>query len=184
MWLIAKMAAVGNLPFKLAAGSYTVGRSLNCEIVIPDRSVSRIHARLTCVSSRTAYLEDLSSTNGTFVNGSRVEHSRLSPPCSIEFGSVSVELARKAPFPDSPPSASKGATERASDLVTKQLSAQRLTRTQLRVLSLLLKGWEEKRIAARLKQSVHTTHNHVRAIYQSFRVHSRPQLMARFLRSR
>jgi hypothetical protein len=46
----------------------TVGRDSICEIVIPDRQVSRFHARLT-PEENGVLLEDLGSKNGTYLNG-------------------------------------------------------------------------------------------------------------------
>jgi len=51
--------------------SFSIGRSGGCDLTIPDMTVSRVHAML----ERTAdgwQLTDLSSTNGTRVNGWRV----------------------------------------------------------------------------------------------------------------
>jgi DNA-binding CsgD family transcriptional regulator len=59
-----------------------------------------------------------------------------------------------------------------------------LSPAQRRVLAALLEGNSEKDVAARLKLSPHTIHNHVREIYARFGVHSRPELMARCLLSR
>ncbi len=50
----------------------TIGRDARCEVVIPDRQVSRYHARLAPVEDNVI-LEDLGSKNGTFCNGRRVE---------------------------------------------------------------------------------------------------------------
>jgi len=46
----------------------TIGRDPTCSLVIPDRQVSRIHARLT-LTPEGILLEDLGSKNGTFSNG-------------------------------------------------------------------------------------------------------------------
>ena len=46
----------------------TIGRDAACDIVIPDRQVSRFHARVT-YEDQTPLLEDLSSKNGTYCNG-------------------------------------------------------------------------------------------------------------------
>jgi DNA-binding winged helix-turn-helix (wHTH) protein len=48
-----------------------VGREGNCDIIIPDRQVSRYHARFT-PSLEGILLEDLSSKNGTHCNGAEV----------------------------------------------------------------------------------------------------------------
>src|SRR5512141_209319 len=48
-----------------------MGREPGCDIVIPDRQVSRYHARLT-PGSNGVVLEDLGSKNGTHYNGSRL----------------------------------------------------------------------------------------------------------------
>jgi DNA-binding winged helix-turn-helix (wHTH) protein len=46
----------------------TIGRGETCDVVIPDRQVSRQHARIRLEDDRYV-LEDLGSKNGTFVNG-------------------------------------------------------------------------------------------------------------------
>jgi FHA domain-containing protein len=62
--------------FPLATGSNVIGRDPGSEVWLEDESVSRRHARVT-VSADIVRLEDLDSTNGTFLNGGRVES--LSP---------------------------------------------------------------------------------------------------------
>jgi pSer/pThr/pTyr-binding forkhead associated (FHA) protein len=54
----------------------TVGRDVTCEIMIPNRQVSRRHATFT-PSPRGVILEDLGSKNGTHVNGQILESSIL-----------------------------------------------------------------------------------------------------------
>ncbi len=50
----------------------TIGRDDNCAVVVPDRQVSRFHARLL-VKEEGVLLEDLGSKNGTFYEGQRVD---------------------------------------------------------------------------------------------------------------
>ena len=60
-----------NLIFELDQDSYTIGREAGNEIVLEDPQVSRRHATLTRQGA-TYLLEDIGSTNGTYVNGKRV----------------------------------------------------------------------------------------------------------------
>jgi pSer/pThr/pTyr-binding forkhead associated (FHA) protein len=53
---------------------FTVGREPGCDLTIPDRQVSRYHARFT-PGKTGVMVEDLGSKNGTFCNGSRIEDS-------------------------------------------------------------------------------------------------------------
>lgn len=53
-----------------------IGRSADCAVVLPDTGVSRRHARVV-VRGEELVLEDLSSKNGTFVDGESVTSRRL-----------------------------------------------------------------------------------------------------------
>lgn len=58
--------------YSFRSGSLVVGRSRECDIVLPSDNVSRRHARLT-LDSRGLVVEDLASANGIRVNGTPVE---------------------------------------------------------------------------------------------------------------
>jgi DNA-binding winged helix-turn-helix (wHTH) protein len=49
-----------------------IGRDTDCDIVIPDRQVSRFHAKVS-TSPDGIVLEDLGSKNGTFCNGEQID---------------------------------------------------------------------------------------------------------------
>lgn len=51
---------------------WTIGRSEDNNLVLPDRWISRNHAMLQCMDTGEFYLIDLGSRNGSFVNGRRV----------------------------------------------------------------------------------------------------------------
>lgn len=53
-----------------------LGRGEECDVVIPDRQVSREHARIR-LEGEGYVLEDLGSKNGTFVNGQRLSEPHL-----------------------------------------------------------------------------------------------------------
>lgn len=65
-----------------------IGREPDCDIIIPDRQVSRHHARFT-LDSKGALVEDLGSKNGTYCNGAQiVEPSSLSDGDLISIAMV------------------------------------------------------------------------------------------------
>jgi pSer/pThr/pTyr-binding forkhead associated (FHA) protein len=63
-----------------------VGRSSDLDLVLVEEMVSRKHARLKLVDGAVE-IEDLGSTNGTFVNGERINHARLKEGDRILIGS-------------------------------------------------------------------------------------------------
>lgn len=69
-----------NVGFDLKGKSpVSIGRSLQCDIVIPSPLVSRVHARLIKEPAGWV-LEDCNSTNGTFINAQRVEGKQKLEP--------------------------------------------------------------------------------------------------------
>jgi pSer/pThr/pTyr-binding forkhead associated (FHA) protein len=71
----------------------TVGRDVTCEIMIPNRQVSRRHATFI-VSPEGVRLEDLGSKNGTHLNGQILESSALLKDGDI----VQIALAQQFTF--------------------------------------------------------------------------------------
>jgi hypothetical protein len=72
----------------------TLGRDVNNAVVVDDEFVSAEHAVLT-FRGRTWYVEDLDSTNGTFVNGSPVDGvAPLGYGDEIQLGQVRLRLDR------------------------------------------------------------------------------------------
>jgi pSer/pThr/pTyr-binding forkhead associated (FHA) protein len=72
--------------FALGNAPQTIGRSANNGIMINDAEISRRHAQITPQAGGYV-LEDLGSTNGTFVNGIRLNQSiTLNHGDSVEFG--------------------------------------------------------------------------------------------------
>jgi diguanylate cyclase (GGDEF)-like protein len=67
------------------AGDVELGRDVTCTVRIPAEDVSRRHARVTA-DAEGHLLEDLASTNGTWVNGRRVDVHRLQPGDRLRLG--------------------------------------------------------------------------------------------------
>jgi transcriptional regulator with AAA-type ATPase domain len=73
--------------FVLKEGENPVGADPKSAVHLPIRQVSRQHALLR-VDGERVRIEDLGSTNGTYVNGVRVRKSRLGQNDWVQFGPV------------------------------------------------------------------------------------------------
>src|SRR5512141_423103 len=74
--LIMRTGPTPGAAFTLEGDQMSIGRDSTNEIVINDAEISRRHARLTFQGGKYV-LEDLGSTNGTFVNGQRLAGPRV-----------------------------------------------------------------------------------------------------------
>jgi len=84
----------------------TIGRAIECDVVIASKSVSREHTRLR-KEGRRWFVEDLGSTNGTYLNGERVSGSlALLDGDILKVGDISFVFhdpdttTRENPIPD------------------------------------------------------------------------------------
>lgn len=67
-----------------------IGRATSCDIVLADLAVSRRHALIQWQGAELE-LEDLGSSGGTFVNGTRIDR------CSLRLGDI-VRFGRKTEY--------------------------------------------------------------------------------------
>ncbi len=72
----ALIMTCGLIVYPLRRGINTIGRELDCRIILAEPAISRRHAQIA-VDGNVLILVDLGSTNGTFVNGTRVTSSRI-----------------------------------------------------------------------------------------------------------
>jgi hypothetical protein len=78
----------GNLPVPMVQVSgtdFTIGRGSTNQLNIPDRKVSRAHARLRYAQG-TWFVQDQNSAIGTYVNGQRVQAGRLNSGDQLKIG--------------------------------------------------------------------------------------------------
>lgn len=68
-----------------------VGRSSELDMVLVEDMVSRRHAKLT-VTGDQIFIQDLGSTNGTFVNGEKIKRARLTEGDRILIGTSIIKL--------------------------------------------------------------------------------------------
>lgn len=78
----------------LPAGSRTIGRAGNADFVVDAARVSRVHCRLTATAGGELFVEDLSSTNGTFVNGKQVAQAALAAGDRVRVGGLELAVER------------------------------------------------------------------------------------------
>ncbi len=93
--------------------SLAIGRAVRDGLLLDDRRASRQHARLQARGG-ALILTDLDSTNGTFVNGSRIREIALGAGDRIHIGDTTIEVAA---LDDGRPDAidATAATRQASD---------------------------------------------------------------------
>lgn len=86
----------GALIFRLRPGAVkTVGRAPRADFIVDRALVSRLHCRLTACEERLE-VEDLSSTNGTFVNDKRVARGHLTSGDRLRVGRVELKVGKEA----------------------------------------------------------------------------------------
>src|SRR3954452_8807038 len=73
--------------FSIARDMTVIGRREDCDLRIPLGDISRKHCRIVR-DGEMLKLEDLGSSNGTFLNAHRVQEALLSPGDSIQVGPV------------------------------------------------------------------------------------------------
>jgi pSer/pThr/pTyr-binding forkhead associated (FHA) protein len=82
------------LTFRLSAGAIkTIGRAPRADFIVDRALVSRLHCRLTA-GNDTLEVEDLSSTNGTFVNDRRVDRAKIASGDRLRVGRIELTVER------------------------------------------------------------------------------------------
>jgi pSer/pThr/pTyr-binding forkhead associated (FHA) protein len=97
MWILRTNTFEKTLTFRLMPGAVkTVGRATRADFILDAALVSRLHCRLTARDSGELDLEDLKSTNGTFVNDKRVTRTPLAPGDRLRIGRVELSVEKNA----------------------------------------------------------------------------------------
>jgi pSer/pThr/pTyr-binding forkhead associated (FHA) protein len=94
MWILRSSEPDTTLTFRLARGaSKTVGRAPRADFVVDAALVSRLHCRVVAADERID-VEDLSSTNGTFINDRRISKGQLASGDRLRIGRVELTVER------------------------------------------------------------------------------------------
>ncbi len=98
MWILASTensSESGSFTFRLTPGAVkTLGRATRADFVVEAPLVSRFHCRFTVSPEGVLEIEDLKSTNGTFVNDERVTRLALKPGDRVRTGRVELGVSR------------------------------------------------------------------------------------------
>ena len=68
-----------------------IGRGRKADLALAEATISRAHAALG-FDENGFYVEDLGSTNGTLVNGARVDRQRLKNDDEIQMGKLVIQV--------------------------------------------------------------------------------------------
>lgn len=82
---LGKRVAVSGAPFD-------IGRSSRCDLSLDQEAVSRVHARIQYDAKRGFVIRDQGSTNGTFVNGERVQEAVLGDDDKLTIGTAILKF--------------------------------------------------------------------------------------------
>lgn len=94
-WILQANGAAAPMTIRLAPGSVkTLGRTARADFIVDAALVSRLHCRLTADASDQLIVEDLGSTNGTLVNGRKIERGVLRPGDRLTVGRVEFRVAK------------------------------------------------------------------------------------------
>ena len=98
MWILQTRdsSEAEGFTFRLLPGTIkTVGRAKRADFIVEAALVSRLHCRLEVTDDRIDVI-DLESTNGTFVNGKRIDRARLRSGDLLRIGPVALKVERLA----------------------------------------------------------------------------------------
>jgi pSer/pThr/pTyr-binding forkhead associated (FHA) protein len=97
MWVLRTADnAESPFTFRILPGNIkTVGRAARADFIVDAPLVSRLHCRLTAGAAELEVV-DLESTNGTFVNGERVERALLKRGDRLGVGRVELMVSDSA----------------------------------------------------------------------------------------
>lgn len=96
MWILRSVTESGReMTFRIPAGSErTIGRAIRADFIVDAAMVSRVHCRLIADEAGVLAVEDLGSTNGTFVNDRRIRHAVLAPGDRLRLGRIELSVMK------------------------------------------------------------------------------------------
>ena len=97
MWLTFRNERERGRTISVDGDTIVLGRDDDCDVVVDDPNVSRRHLSLAPRADGSVALLDLGSSNGTFLNGSRIESAVLDGNEQIQVGGTVLVSSRTDP---------------------------------------------------------------------------------------
>lgn len=91
--LVVERGPRAGLSYVLGEGETTAGREAHSDIFLADITVSRSHCKFV-VDGNGLWVEDMGSTNGTYVNGRRRDKIALEPGDEVIIGKFHLIVAQ------------------------------------------------------------------------------------------
>jgi len=85
-----KSGVANGAVFALKPGTTRIGRGEGVDYRVPDESVSAVHCEIVLDGSGKIFVRDLGSSNGTFIQGRRVELGVLMPGETLMLGTLEM----------------------------------------------------------------------------------------------
>ena len=96
LYLVCLSEPYSGKEFPIQRGSTTFGRSRNCDICLRDSPFISANHAIVEASDVSVKIKDLQSTNGTFVNGDKINEKVIHEECEVKFGDLIFKLEFRA----------------------------------------------------------------------------------------
>ncbi|HET6585487.1 MAG TPA: LuxR C-terminal-related transcriptional regulator [Nannocystaceae bacterium] len=169
--VLAVVSGADGERFTIPTGGFVIGRGDEADGRLQADGVSRRHAKVLDHGDGLVNLLDLGSTNGTFLNGRRVDAAVLREGDEVRIGQVVLRFTYDDDVPDA-----------ASDAPARRPNAppiaDLLTARELEVARLVARGLTNAEIGKQLFISARTVSTHLANIYERLGIHTRAALAA------
>ncbi|MBW8042511.1 MAG: FHA domain-containing protein [Planctomycetes bacterium] len=92
MQLVVKQKNGGAKEFRFTQGPISIGRAANCQVFLPDRSVSKEHAVISATSEGKWIVEDLGSANKTYLNDEAIHKTEIKTGDCLRIIDFTLEI--------------------------------------------------------------------------------------------
>ncbi len=99
--LVSDSSWLAGAEYPLPDGRSIIGRSSNCDLVVPGNHLSQQHAELT-IRDNLLHIRDLASANGTYINDKRVREGTLRPGDRLRLDVYSFRVVGPEPESSKP----------------------------------------------------------------------------------